>query len=803
MDRRRCLGYVLPTLLMLAWVILPLALGSETLYLRDIFIIHLPMKHAQAEAMRAGSLPLLDPYRASGQPLLGNLNGAPLYPDNLLYLAGSGVAGTQWALNAHFWLHWLLAPFGFYAMARAWGLSRRAAWAGGVLWATSGFFLSQLNLYNMIAGVTLAPLLVAACLGLRTARRWLAAAALGALWCLLILGGEPLVAMLALTAGVAALLVRLGAWPTRAMLLRMGAALGAALLLGSLAALPQIVEVMRIYAGSFRGVWGVSEKTASAASFNPFQALELLLPLPFGRTDLIGPGSYWARELFGLPLLTSLYPGALVLGLLFAAGRPRKGSPWTAPLAWSWGAMVFGLILSLGRTIPLVPWLFSSLGLRYPVKVWLWVALGMTLAAAIGFERAFVRSEAGPSRRLVTGLGTLAALLLLAGLALRFGGAALEPRLAGLMDPHRKIHAGFELVRLQALLLNVGAMAASFGLLAWWLRRRGDVDRGFSWPAAALAVHSLSQLLWLHPLYSTDSTLPYRMATPLARDVPAGSVMVHGKLFSLFGPSNLEEGIFPEPRSLWLTRRALYELYAPAAMLGGWRTAFNPSAEGLDSYWSELAKVAMVNADDAGRLQLLAGFGVDRLLLDRELAVTPLPPGARLLSTWPSAGKTIRVWALDRSLPEASLVGKVRHAEGPDAVYRRMKDPSFNPLAEAVVIGGGQDLDGPSGRVELVTNERERVEAEVESAAAGLLVLRRSHHLLYQATIDGQPTPTVVANFQLLGVPVPAGTHRVEVAIDRRPLAWSLSISLLAWASLVLLALQAGRGPLRPRPEVA
>src|SRR3954453_6439671 len=187
--------YAGPLLILLALIFLPLIRGTETLVLRDVLNSHLPMKWSQAEAMRHGPFPILDPYRAGGQPLAGNLNAAPFYPDNVLYLLGS----TFWAFNAHFWLHLLLAPFAFYWLGRAWGLSRQASWAAAVCWTVSGFFLSHLNFYNLIAGVSLAPALMAACLDFvrfPLRRVWLAPA-VAILWTLLLLGGDPQTAGLA------------------------------------------------------------------------------------------------------------------------------------------------------------------------------------------------------------------------------------------------------------------------------------------------------------------------------------------------------------------------------------------------------------------------------------------------------------------------------------------------------------------------------------------------------------------------------------------------------------------------------
>jgi len=70
------LTHVLPTMALLLVVVWPLVQGSKTLYLRDAANTHLPAKWAQAEAMREGRLPLIDPLRDGGQPALGNPNTA-------------------------------------------------------------------------------------------------------------------------------------------------------------------------------------------------------------------------------------------------------------------------------------------------------------------------------------------------------------------------------------------------------------------------------------------------------------------------------------------------------------------------------------------------------------------------------------------------------------------------------------------------------------------------------------------------------------------------------------------------------
>jgi hypothetical protein len=182
---RRTALFALPSLVLLLWTIAPLVTGARTLYLRDIFNSHLELRAELGRAVRDGRLPLVDGARAGGQGLLGNPNAVPLYPDNVLLL----VASDLWQLNAHFWLHWLLALPAMYALARVWGLGREASWAAAVVYAFSGYFISQLNLYNAVVGVALAPALAAALLASRdpARRRW-ALPAFGGVWALQLRG---------------------------------------------------------------------------------------------------------------------------------------------------------------------------------------------------------------------------------------------------------------------------------------------------------------------------------------------------------------------------------------------------------------------------------------------------------------------------------------------------------------------------------------------------------------------------------------------------------------------------------------
>ncbi len=211
--RRPLVAFLAPLALLVAVAVAPLATGARTLVLRDVFNTHLALRATLADGLRAGTLPLIDPARAGGQPLAGNPNAVPFYPDNLLLL----VASDLWQLNAHFWLHWIVALAAAHWLGRAWGLGREGAICVGAAYAFSGFFLSQLNLYNAVAPVALAPALAAAMLETEapaTRRRGLLLT--GVLLGLLLVGGDPILALLALAAALALALSRHGRklpWP--------------------------------------------------------------------------------------------------------------------------------------------------------------------------------------------------------------------------------------------------------------------------------------------------------------------------------------------------------------------------------------------------------------------------------------------------------------------------------------------------------------------------------------------------------------------------------------------------------------
>lgn len=797
MNRFRLL-YVAPTLLLLLVAVSSWIDGSRTLHHRDTLASHYPLKAAHAQLMADGAvLPLIDPYRSGGQPLLGNPNALPVYPTNLLYRAGSPL----WALNAHFWIHLLAAPWALFLLGRAWGLSRPAAWAAGVIYTGSGYVLSLLNLYNLISGAVWTPILIAACV--HAAKRkdlwpspWPALA-----WALLILSGDPMTAVLGLGLGLLAWWI---AGPKN--LRRSAGSLSLSIGLGTLIAAPVWVEMLRILPMSYRGMSGFSMESSLVQSWDPRTVIEWLVPLFFGQFDYY----FWGYAYFGnnLPLIYSLFPGVLALCLVLAAGLPGRralrleGLPDRARL-WAWIGILGGLFLATGIHNPILRLLYDLPGmslLRYPIKCWLPVAVGASFLAGLGFER-FLSRKPMPTRLL--GIATLVYLMIWGALLLLPGFVAAP--LQALDESFTRSAEAFQYHRLQ---WTTSTFFIFLSCLILWLvartsKRRNPEILG----ALLLIVHLGSQYVLLQPLLETDDASFYTEPSPPAADLADGAHLVHGGgTLELFGPRpNDILARLPGQEFFWLRRDDFRSMVHFAGVAQGHAYELSRSPEGLDSFFATTLSNITAELDDASRVRIAGAVGADVLLLNRRLDPSagallgePRHYASNALDTW--------VYPIAASLPDLQLLGKTTPTGSLNEAVGRLVDPDFDPRQNAVLAAGRPQLDGPPGQVEVLHQSLERTVVSVQSENGGLLVSRRAWLPIYRAFVDGEATGLEKVNLYKSGVLVPPGRHEVEIATDRRPTYAAVVVSLLALLFLVGSAYRERRSgvpvdPVNPRTD--
>ena len=169
-------------------------------------------------------------------------------------------------------------------------------------------------------------------------------------------------------------------------------------------------------------------------------------------------------------------------------------------------------------------------------------------------------------------------------------------------------------------------------------------------------------------------------------------------------------------------------------------------------------------------------------------------PGVRRDLRW-------RVRTQPQPLPRAFLVHRTRLAttsRRAEQVLRRL-----HPDQEAVVASRAGLLprpthppsptatDGQGENVQILVRSPCTGEARmaVTAHAPALLVFTEAYYPGWRARIDGRPAPVVRTDHALLGVVVPAGTHRVQLTFHPRSLRVGAVVSGVTLGVLLLLLL--------------
>jgi hypothetical protein len=147
----------------------------------------------------------------------------------------------------------------------------------------------------------------------------------------------------------------------------------------------------------------------------------------------------------------------------------------------------------------------------------------------------------------------------------------------------------------------------------------------------------------------------------------------------------------------------------------------------------------------------------------------------------------------------AFVVHRTRRASDVDAAVSdlrsiKIREEAVVPLEGPVLAGG--PLGGPAS----VRRPRpDRIEASVDAAAPGLLVVSEHYDPGWRAEVDGKEAAVHEANFIVLGIPVPIGRH--EVRLRYVPVGFVPGVALAGVTVLVLCALAFRHSP-RPNSRI-
>jgi hypothetical protein len=144
-----------------------------------------------------------------------------------------------------------------------------------------------------------------------------------------------------------------------------------------------------------------------------------------------------------------------------------------------------------------------------------------------------------------------------------------------------------------------------------------------------------------------------------------------------------------------------------------------------------------------------------------------------------------RAWLASaaRALPEEEMLGVIRTGRLPEG---GAWEPLRTALVEAPLDFQGSSAADPSARAEVTRHEPNRVEVKTASDSPSILVLSENHYPGWRAYVDGRATETLRVDYELRGVVLAPGEHRVEFVYRPKSVLVGLVVSLLTLAALLL-----------------
>jgi hypothetical protein len=751
-----------PTSLVLASYVAPILLlfggflfSNAMLYGSDM----IPMGYMARKLYRVmwstyGEFPLWNPYILGGLPFVDALHGDIFYPTTILKFLFPLHRGIGIVLV----LHVYLAGVFMYACLRGEGLSKAAAWFGGLAYMAGPYFVS-LFLAGHDAKIYVTTLFPLAFLLLRRAERdatLRAYAAFGLVVGLLILTSHIQMAYFALWALGLQFLTHLYAVraergrAARAALLFAGALLlGVAV--GAVQLYPSYVYTSRF--GPRAG--GLGYATSTSWSLHPEEIVSLWVPEFVAYLD-----GYWGRNPFKLNCESpGVIPVLLALVfLLFAKGERRR----------FFGFLLVGaLVYALGANTPVFRLFYAVLPgvklFRAPSIIAFLAHFTVAFLAAHALERWAVRRAAAPveAKRALLLLGALAAalvVLLALGGGLLGAWRALDPALTP--EKTRAFFANVSNLRTGAL-LGLGAIA----LVAW--ATRAALAGRLAAPTAAILLGAATLLL------------DWRVDRDFIRAEP------------------LERYIHSDPAIEFLRARPggpFRVLSATGRYPANYLPIFEiESPQGFhDNRVRTFDELIMKDQSVLGRPAFMD-------LLNVRYVVAEGPFGGLPVVFRDGA---VHVLENPTVLPRASLHRRAEVVANEEALAR-MKAPGWDPRAGVLLeqdpgVALDPAADAADDRVEIARYTPNRITISVTAAAPALLLVTNNYLPYWRASVDGAGAPLLRADYTFQAVPVPAGTHEVALTFRSPPFARALGATALGLAAVGLALAFGGARPARP-----
>ena len=769
-------------------------LGWLTLSDGDALFWFYPAYQFVAEQLRAGKLPLWNPFMYSGAPLFAQWQAGVFDPLNWLFLP-FGVTSRMMTMVQE--LAYAVGLLGMFRYTRGISLNRRASVCAAVIYALSGFAVARVIYPGFLHIFALTPWIIWTIECLRQRPSWRTAVLGAALiaWQLFAAHPQPFVYG-GLLAGAYTLFrmwkaedgmrkvegeARNESAPS-SFILHSSSFLflrqSALVYLGGVAlAAIQVVPAAETSLQSVRRDWPFELFTLN--SLHPVSLLVTLFPFWHGQGRGFYPMGYWG--VYWHHYEAQVYLGVIAIALAgagaYVAWRQRP-SKWSIGRFWSVVA-VLGVLLSLGRYVePLARVLHHVpiLGnFRSPNRHWMEVVFAVAVLAGLGVDR-LLRVEADASQRQLARAAQITAVTLTL-LCAAVGGfvywrrTTAENLLLTLRDMNWVKPDFFQTggPEFYVPVITAVLLCAALSVFVRWPKR------GFAVLLIAL-LGDYHLYAYFAPINNDEAHLENKLGRALPPSLAAReSERVPFRYQQMLSPTGGEFNPF------WLYGHELASGYDPVM-----NTRYK-TFSGIDEAGRSYLPTMLQTQDRT--LDLL---NVRYVLLAPNFLTPPETAASVGLSDtarWREAPndsainwyKDMKVYENQRALPRAWLVGQVRvvqneydqlrliRGELPGALSGESNE-AFDPRQTALIEPATADKPwaktlktaAPTDSANILARENDRLMLETKTANAALLVLSEMAYPGWRARVDGREVEWARVNYILCGVPVAAGTHQVE-----------------------------------------
>jgi len=714
----------------------------------DLVSFLYPLYTFAARSLRAGNIPLWNPYLYGGAPFVADNQSGIFYPPNLLFFLlrpGLDYRAMQWLAIAHFYLAGVCAYFGLRYMVHP-PLKRWAALAGALAIMFSDLFVTHFGNLNMIACAAWLPLIF--CLFRRAldGKRPALAAGAGVLLGFAALAGhiQPLlyiVLTLALYSLYHVYSQRNGSWRA---LLHPISMLALTLVIGLGVAALSLVPSYEMSRLSVRTDLGYEQ--ASQYSLPPAGLIGLLVPAVFGR----GPGGYWAPW----PRVEVGYVGILPLLLAGLAVLLRRDglTRFLALLA------VLATLLAFGGASILHGWLYRFVPgfdlVRAPARFIYLLDFALAALAALGLDT-LLRPIPRPQH------ATWRQVLRLSPL-LGFGVAVvtLPVAYATLLYSQDKEAAWNRLLAsTSGLIFALLLLGCGIVLLNWRGRRLvRPVTLGIV--VCALILIDLASLGANTELEFNDPTAGFQHPAAIAflkSDPATFRIDTRTEVWDVWQPD----------LSLLHNIDDVWGIYNPLVLADYHR------------YWENLGSRSSRLYDFLNAKYVV---GHKDVVLDwdkYELAFDGDPQ--------------VNIYRNRNVLPRAFVVQRSQSVPEHEQAFTAIHQGDFDPTT-AVVVERGQTFvpETPgTGEARIVSYSNNEIRVEASTSQPGYLVMSEVYYPGWVVEVDGRRAEVLRANYAFRAVFLSEGSHQVRFCFQ--PVTWKVGLgcSLITWAVLAILTVRA------------